>query len=68
MVAQNCKGAMAMILKVCQDCQYHAVKSDDNEQKSHCSNENMWSIYTKCISKMALDEFIQRQKVQNPKG
>lgn len=57
-----------MILKICQDCEHHSIKLDDNEQKSHCANENMWSVYTKCISKTALDEFLERQKVQTPEG
>lgn len=63
----NEKGASKMILKFCQKCEHHSAKMEDSEHMSHCANENMWSIYTKCLSKVALDEFIERQKVRQPK-
>lgn len=54
-----------MIIGVCQNCEYHSIKWDDEGRKSHCSKENLWSIYTKCIMNIALSEFIEREKIRN---
>jgi hypothetical protein len=54
-----------MIIGVCRDCEYHVIKWDQEEKKSHCSKENMWSIYTKCITNIALAQFIERERLKN---
>ena len=54
-----------MILRICRDCEHHEVQWDENEKMGHCSKENMWSIYTKCISNLALAEFIERERVRD---
>ncbi len=46
-----------MYLKVCQECQYGAVK----DNKSHCNRESVYSYLTNCISKRALDYYLIKE-------
>jgi hypothetical protein len=48
-----------MIVKTCLECKYHAVKMEDGEQTSHCSRENCWSRYSKCILSKALEIYLK---------
>jgi hypothetical protein len=33
----------------------------DGQRWSHCSKENLWSKYTKCVMQTALESFLQRE-------
>jgi len=50
-----------MIIKTCIGCRYHSVKKEDTE-KSYCGKEVLWSIYTKCIKRTALDILVKSEQ------
>lgn len=52
-----------MLLQCCIPCEYHEVKEEDGEQMSHCTKENCWSKYSKCVALMALDRFLDNERV-----
>lgn len=50
-----------MILRYCFYCRFHSIKEMDGQRWSHCSKENLWSKYTKCVMQTALESFLQRE-------
>jgi len=56
-----------MLLKSCLNCSYHEITNELEEQTSHCSKENCYSRYTKCIAHKALTSFLKDESFrQNP--
>jgi hypothetical protein len=56
-----------MILKGCISCQFHNVKVEEGEKMSHCSKENCWARFSKCVSLKALDKYLETEKADRQK-
>ena len=52
-----------MVLQCCVPCEYHELKVEGGEEMSHCTKENCWSKYSKCVALMALDRFLGSERV-----
>ena len=50
-----------MLLKSCLDCRYHEITDESGEQTSHCSKENCYARYTKCVAQKALITFLKNE-------
>jgi hypothetical protein len=53
-----------MLLKSCLNCSYHEITSEHKEQTSHCSKENCYSRYTKCIAHKAFTSFLKDESLR----
>ena len=47
-----------MLIRSCFRCKSHEVRQGDDEETSHCSKENCWSRFSKCVARKALDRFL----------
>jgi len=54
-----------MIIKICTQCEYHAIKLEGNEETSHCRRENCWSRFSKCILTKALEKFLKEESIRS---
>jgi len=53
-----------MVLKVCVHCPFHEIgRNAESESISFCGKENCYSIYSRCISYKALEEFVQKNGI-----
>jgi len=50
-----------MILTMCKICENHETREDSNGWKSFCQKENCWSMYSQCINKQAINEYMAKQ-------
>jgi len=56
-----------MLIKYCLSCAFHQEKVDDGERYSYCSRENCYSQFSKCLSKHALQRFLDEESVAKKK-
>ncbi len=50
-----------MLLSICKTCKNHEVREDSNGRRSFCQKENCWSMYSQCINKQAINEYMAKQ-------
>jgi len=50
-----------MIIKSCLPCEFHEIRQDGKEEKSHCRRENCWSRYSRCVLVKALEKFLKEE-------
>ena len=50
-----------MIIKTCSQCQFHEVKEEEEKQMSYCRKENCWAELTDCITKKAVERFLNEE-------
>ncbi len=50
-----------MLIKSCINCKYHEIAKESNEQTSHCSKENCYSRFSKCIVQKSLNRFLESE-------
>ena len=51
-----------MLIKTCSQCQFHEVKKEE-AQMSYCRKENCWAELTDCITKKAVERFLNGEYV-----
>ena len=54
-----------MFLRCCVSCKYHNIKIEDGQKLSHCSKENCWSQYSKCILSKAMERFLVNENIHS---
>jgi hypothetical protein len=52
-----------MVLKCCSVCPHHSIRAEGEERHSHCSKENCWSRFSKCVTIKALERFLLEQSM-----
>ncbi len=52
-----------MILRSCLKCEFHEVRETEEGKMSHCTKENCWARYSKCVSIRALDRFLDQERL-----
>jgi len=55
-----------VLIKSCFECEFHLIKKEENEERSHCQKENCWSRFSKCVLKKALDQFLANERSKIP--
>jgi hypothetical protein len=53
-----------MLIIYCTHCAFHEAKEEEGNKKSYCSKENCWSQFSKCLSKHALNRFLEQEKLE----
>ena len=51
-----------MVVRYCLKCNFHQVKAEA-EGHSYCCRENCYSRFSKCLSRQALDRFIDQESL-----
>jgi hypothetical protein len=52
-----------MVLQCCIACEHHVVKLNGAKEMSHCTKENCWAKYSKCVALKALERFLNSEGV-----
>jgi hypothetical protein len=56
-----------MLIKYCLPCVFHQEKEEKSERYSYCSRENCYSQFSKCLSKHALQKFLDQESLSMQK-
>ncbi len=56
-----------MLLRSCFVCQHHEIREEDEDRHSFCRKENCWSRYSKCVAQLAMQRFLEQERVESPR-
>jgi hypothetical protein len=56
-----------MLINYCLTCAFHEEKGENGERLSYCSRENCYSQFSKCLSKHALQRFLDQEALSAKK-
>ena len=56
-----------MLINYCLTCAFHEEKGENGERYSYCSRENCYSQFSKCLSKHALQRFLDQETLSAKK-
>ncbi len=53
-----------MVIKACQNCEFHEIRDGEDGPMSHCGKENCWSRFSKCVARKALQRFLEQEAAE----
>jgi hypothetical protein len=52
------------VVRSCMMCPSHQVRDEEGVPSSHCSKENCWARFSKCLRYRALEAFLAKECLQ----